>query len=71
MNYSHVGIVVGKNNDGRIILLGGNQHDAVNLSPNPGNLVVKYVYPKDYNPTKLSLPLFNMKGRSLNMNTSR
>ena len=71
MNYSHVGIVVGKNNDGRIILLGGNQHDAVNLSPNPVNLVVKYVYPKDYNPTKLSLPLFNMKGRSLNMNTSR
>jgi RHS repeat-associated protein len=48
-----------------------NQHDAVNLSPNPGNLVVKYVYPKDYNPTKLSLPLFNMKGRSLNMNSSR
>lgn len=71
MSYSYVGFVVGINSDDRIILLGGNQNDAVNLSTNLQKQVVKYVYPNDYNPTELPLPKFNMKGRSLNVNSSR
>lgn len=71
MQYSHVGIVVGANADGRIILLGGNQGDAVNLSPNSKSDVIKYVYPAGYIPTNLNLPSFNLKGRSLTTATSR
>ena len=71
MNYSHVGFVVGKNKDGRIVLLGGNQKDAINLSPNPGNRVSKFVYPTDYSPTSMPLPSMNIKGRSLDFKSSR
>jgi len=71
MNYSHVGIVVGINKDGRVILLGGNQGDAVNLSPNSQSAVIKYVYPSGYTPTTLTPPQYNLKGRSLTNATSR
>ena len=71
MNYSHVGFVVGKNKNGRIVLLGGNQKDAINLGPNPGNLVSKFVYPTDYSPTSMPLPSMNIKGRSLYFKSSR
>jgi uncharacterized protein (TIGR02594 family) len=42
MNYSHVGFVAGQNSDGRIVLLGGNQADAVNYSPNAVSAVLQY-----------------------------
>lgn len=71
MNYSHVGIVVGVNNDGRVILLGGNQGNAVNLSPNGQSSVVKYVYPSGHTPSTSELPKYNLKGRSLSNSTSR
>lgn len=71
MNYSHVGFVVGINKDGRIILLGGNQGNAVNLSPNGQSSVIKYVYPKGYNPSGIALPRYNLTGRSLTGATSR
>ena len=71
MDYSHVGIVVGINNDGRVILLGGNQGDAVNLSPNSKSAVFRYVYPSGYTSTTLALPQYNLKGRSLTNATSR
>ncbi|MFY1048249.1 TIGR02594 family protein, partial [Chryseobacterium sp. GP-SGM7] len=71
MNYSHVGFVVGDNKDGRIILLGGNQGDAVNLSPNYKSSVIKYVYPSGKTPSSLRLPQYNLKGRSLTSATSR
>lgn len=71
MNYSHVVIVVGTNNDGRIILLGGNQGNAVNLSPNGKSAVIRYVYPNGYTPTSLTMPQYNLKGRSLTNATSR
>ena len=64
MNYSHVGIVVGSNADGRIILLGGNQGDAVNLSPNSKTAVLQYRYPSAGSPN-YNLPTYNLKGRSL------
>jgi len=71
MNYSHVGIVVGTNKDGRIILLGGNQGNAVNLSPNGTSSVIRYVYPNGRTPTSLTMPQYNLKGRSLTNATSR
>ena len=59
MNYSHVGFVAGINDDHRIILLGGNQGDAVTLSPNSSKLVKSYRYPigltPDYNLPKYRL----------------
>ncbi|MBF00215.1 TIGR02594 family protein [Flavobacterium coralii] len=60
MNYSHVGFVAGYNSDGRIILLGGNQGDAVNLSPNLKTAVLQYRYPEGYTPN-YTLPSYNLK----------
>ena len=70
MNYSHVGFVAGMNSDGRVIILGGNQADAVNFSANSLKNVVEYRYPKGYTPD-YNLPLFDIKGRSLDKATSR
>lgn len=70
MNYSHVGFVAGTNSDGRVVLLGGNQGDAVNLSPNSTGAVLQYRYPNGYTPTYV-LPKYKLKGRSLNRTTSR
>jgi uncharacterized protein (TIGR02594 family) len=71
MNYSHVGFVAGTNKDGRIILLGGNQRDAVNLSPNGQSAVIKYVYPSGHTPTNLAPPQFSLIERSITNETSR
>ena len=71
MNYSHVGFVVGRNKDGRLIILGGNQNDAVNLSPNSTNNVLKYVYPTNHSASNISLPEFNLRGRSIGVHTTR
>ncbi|RZL13365.1 MAG: TIGR02594 family protein, partial [Pedobacter sp.] len=70
MNYSHVGFVAGRNSDGRIVLLGGNQADAVNYSPNAVSAVLQYRYPAGFKPN-YSLPTFKLKGRSLTGSTSR
>ena len=71
MDYSHVGFVAGTNKDGRIILLGGNQGNAVNLSPNSKSVVERYVYPSGTNTSSLALPQYNLSGRSLSNATSR
>jgi len=72
MNYSHVGFVAGINEDGRIVLLGGNQGrpGSVNLSPNPETSVLTYRYPAGYTPN-YSLPHYNIHGRSLTFNSTR
>lgn len=70
MTYSHVGFVAGINSDGRIVLLGGNQGDAVNLSPNQTTQVEAYVYPNDFEPN-YDLPKYNLKGKSLTASSSR
>lgn len=62
---------VGENKDGRIVLLGGNQKDAINMSPNQSKSVEKFVYPTNYTPTSITLPSMNLKGRSLDFNSSR
>lgn len=70
MNYSHVGFGAGQNSDGRIVLLGGNQHDAVNYSPNAISSVLQYRYPAGFNPN-YNLPAFKLQGRSLTGSASR
>ncbi len=70
MQYSHVGFVAGMNSDGRIILLGGNQADAVNLSPNSISQVESYRYPINYEPI-YELPTYDLKSRSLDGSLSR
>ena len=71
MNYSHVGFVIGQTPNGRIILLGGNQNNAINLSPNSIHYVIHFVYPSNYNPSNITLPILDIKGRSLNFNSCR
>jgi uncharacterized protein (TIGR02594 family) len=70
MNYSHVGFVAGINSDGRIVLLGGNQADAVNYSPNAVSSVLQYRYPTGFKPN-YNLPSFKLTGRSTNASSSR
>jgi uncharacterized protein (TIGR02594 family) len=70
MNYSHVGFVAGQNSDGRIVLLGGNQADAVNYSPNAISAVLQYRYPAGFKPN-YNLPAFKLRGRSLTGSSSR
>jgi len=71
MNYSHVGFVAGFNSDGRVILLGGNQGKpgSVNLSPNSPSSVIQYRLPSSATPI-FNLPKYNLKGRSLDYNSS-
>ena len=71
MNYSHVGFVIGQNKDGRIVILGGNQNNAINLSPNAMNNVLKYVYPANLYKSNVPFPKFELKKRSMNMNSTR
>ena len=71
MNYSHVGFVIGQDKNGRIIILGGNQSDALNTSPNDKSLLLKCVYPSDYAPTDLSLPTLIVNNRQLDHNSTR
>lgn len=57
--------------NGRIIILGGNQSDALNTSPNDMSLLLKCVYPSDYAPTDLSLPTLIVNNRQLDHNSTR
>lgn len=52
----HVGIVVGKDSLGRIMVLGGNQGNAVSIAPFDPNRVAGYRLPVGYQSTE-SLPL--------------
>lgn len=46
----HVGFVVGENEKGDLLLLGGNQNNAVNISAFSKERVVCYVFPKGEHP---------------------
>ena len=72
----HVGIVVGINREGRILILGGNQGAAikggqneVNISPN-NPTKFKYNYPQGVSPY-YKLPILNIKGKALNYGNTR
>lgn len=59
----HVGFVVGKDQYGNLMVLGGNQGDMVCIKPFPTHRVLGYFWPNLY-PTasRFSLPLLNSDG---------
>lgn len=66
----HVGFVVGKDQLGNLMVLGGNQGDAVNIIPFDRNRVLEYVWPASINGTKIlpldfryNLPEINSNGK--------
>ena len=63
----HVGIIVGKNKNGNLMILGGNQGNAVNIKPFDASRVVAYTWPMGVNrPANVGmkyLPLLNSVGK--------
>jgi uncharacterized protein (TIGR02594 family) len=59
----HVAFVVGQSKDGKYLyVLGGNQHDSVNISKYPKSVWTDFRVPSDYDDTKCILPIYD--GRS-------
>jgi len=60
----HVGFVVGKDIDNNLMVLGGNQCDAVKVSPFDVSRVVGYRWPKEYPlPNNFHLPTLTNDGK--------
>lgn len=66
----HVGFVVGIDKQNNLMVLGGNQGDAVNIIPFDRNRVLEYVWPASINGTKIlpldfryNLPEINSNGK--------
>ena len=60
----HVGFVVGKNRNGNLMVLGGNQGDAVAISAFDKNRVVGYRWPSDAMiPISADLPIITSNGK--------
>ena len=60
----HVGFVVGRNRNGNLMVLGGNQGDAVAISAFDKSRVVGYRWPSDAMiPINVDLPLINSNGK--------
>lgn len=60
----HVGFVIGKDKQGRLMVLGGNQNDAVNISPFTVMRVAGYRWPKDVPLSKEPLPILESNAPS-------
>ena len=59
----HVGFVVGKDKAGNLMVLGGNQGDAVNIRPFALNRVAGYRWPSAYPSTgRFNLPVLDSDG---------
>ena len=64
--YGHVGFVVGKDQHGHLMVLGGNQGDAVTIKPFALDRVVSYHFPPDLEPGRIgfnALPVVSSDGR--------
>lgn len=60
----HVGFVVGKDRFGNLMVLGGNQGDAVNIKPFAVNRVTSYRWPSVYPAeSRFNLPIIDSDGR--------
>jgi uncharacterized protein (TIGR02594 family) len=60
----HVGFVVGRDRAGNLMVLGGNQRDAVNIKPFSRSRVLGYRWPGNYpRDDRFTLPLINSDGR--------
>lgn len=60
----HVGFVVGKDKQGRLMVLGGNQNDAVNIAPFSVMRVAGYRWPNGVPLSKEPLPVLDSKEKS-------
>lgn len=69
----HVGFVVGRTSNGRIVLLGGNQSNAVNYTAVAKKHIVAYRVPADHviPPAHLELPVMKVSGGAMTMAGSR
>ncbi len=60
----HVGFVVGKDRNGNLMVLGGNQGDAVNIKPFARNRVLGYRWPSVWpDESRFRLPVLDSDGR--------
>lgn len=71
----HVGFCVGKDKQGRLMILGGNQRNRVSIAPFDRSRVVAYVWPADENgrglvplPSRYDLPLLDSNGQPSSQN---
>lgn len=60
----HVGFVVGRTQDNRLMVLGGNQDDSVNIKPFDPNRVSGYRWPKAVPPLNQALPIIKTSEKS-------
>lgn len=60
----HIGFVVGKDKNGHLMVLGGNQANAVNIKPFSTNRVLGYRWPGKWPlPERFNLPLLTSDGK--------
>lgn len=59
----HVGFVTGKDQHGNLMVLGGNQGDAVNIKPFPTDRVVGYRWPAGFDPSGAPLQTVASDGK--------
>lgn len=60
----HVGFVVGRDKNGNLMVLGGNQGDAVSIRPFPVSRVTCYRWPSAYPSSgRFVLPLLDSDGK--------
>jgi uncharacterized protein (TIGR02594 family) len=64
----HVGFVVGNDERGRLMVLGGNQGDSVNIAPFDRSRVLGYRWPLAIKPTSSILPLVASNGAKASAN---
>lgn len=65
----HVGFVVGQDASGRLMVLGGNQGNAVNIKPFPKSRVLGYRWPGVMPlPERYNLPTLDSRGMALSSN---
>ena len=62
-NMGHVGFVVGRDKNGNLMVLGGNQGDAVNIKPFAVSRVIGYRWPRDMLIPNEPLPIITSSGR--------
>lgn len=66
----HVGIVAGKNKKGQILLVGGNQSNAVNVKAFPAERIIAYTWPTGVNrPVNVGIKYLPILDLNVNLST--
>jgi uncharacterized protein (TIGR02594 family) len=62
----HVGFVVGRDQAGRLMILGGNQNNSVSIAPYDESVFIAFRWPsKAPDPRRYQLPLLRSDGRAV------